>query len=229
MTIGYFDSTSVVNTVHSAIETPVQVLPQIILAIIVFCIGWIIALIVQRLVQSLFQAIPFVDRSLRDVGLEEITQRAGLRVEVGKFFGVILKVVIIIVAFVAALDILEFDNLNNYLINDLLGYAPNVITASIIVILGLLLANFLGKLVSGVTSAARIGSGGVASSITRWAVIVFTVLAAISELGVASNIIDSLIVGAIAATSLALGLAFGLGGQQAASDFIAKIKEGMRR
>ena len=94
-------------------------------------------------------------------------------------------------------------------------------------VFGLVIANFSGKVIAKTSSAASL-SGAAAAAIIRWAIIVFSVLIALSELGIASEFVNSLVVGVIAATSLALGLAFGLGGQQAAASFLDRIRNEMR-
>ena len=215
---------TVLETPQAILNTSLEFVPSLVGAVVVFIVGWIIAWFVQRIVEAIFKAVPVVDDSLRNIGLEEVTRRAGLGVNVGKFFGVILKVFIIIVSLIVSLEILGLEQINTYLISDVLSYIPNVITASIIVIVGFLLAEFLSNVVGRTANAAKV-YGGVASSITKFAVIVFTVLFALAELGVVPGIINSLITGIIAGASLAIGLAFGLGGQEAAGQIIEKIRQ----
>ena len=219
---------SIVSEGYGAVAAPLSYLPSIILAIVVFVVGLVFAWLVQRVIESLFKAMPFIDKSLKDFGLEKITQRAGMGVNLGKFFGVIFKFFVIVIALVASLDILGFQKINDYLVNDVLTFIPKIIVASIIIIVGYIIANFVEKSVSSISSATRV-SGGMASVVAKYAIIIFSVLTALSELGVAVEIINSLIVGVIAAISLALGLAFGLGGQEAAAEKIDEIKKDIRK
>ena len=210
------------------IELPLNVVPQLVIAIAIIIVGCIFGWLIDKVIRSIFRALPFFDTALKNVGLEEMTKRAGLRVDIGKFFGVIFRIFIIFVFLVMAFDVLNLEAVNQFFINQVLVYIPNVISASIILIIGLLAANFFGNIVVGASRAAKV-EGGLAGKVTKWAIVVFSTLVALSELGVASTIIESLVVGVIAAVSLALGLAFGLGGQKSAGELIDRIKHDIER
>ena len=57
---------------------------------------------------------------------------------------------------------------------------------------------------------------------------VFAFLAALNQLGIASSMINTLFVGVVAFLAIAGGLAFGLGGQEAAKDMIEKVKDELK-
>lgn len=202
---------------------PLNFIPQLVVAIAILLVGWIVGWLVERVLVSVFRALPFFDEALRNVGVEEITKRAGMRVNLGRFFGVVLKVFVIFVFLVASMDVLGLQSVNQFLINRVLDYIPNVASAALVMVIGLIIANFVANLIAGASRAAKV-DGGLASKITKWSIVVLSVLVAVGELGIANEIIQSMVVGVIAATSLALGLAFGLGGQQAASEFIDRVR-----
>ena len=205
------------------LEIFLDFVPQLIIAIIVVLVGWLVGWLLERAIRALFRALPFFDEVLRNIGLEEILKRAGLRVNIGKFFGVVVKVFVMFAFLVAALDVLELTSVNSFLIEKVLGYIPSVVSAALVMIIGLIVANFVSNLVSGGSRAMKV-EGRLASKITKWAIIIFSALVALGELGIANEIIQSTIVGVIAAISLGLGLAFGLGGQQTAADFLNRLK-----
>ena len=210
------------------LEVPFTVIPQIVIAIAILTVGWIVGWLIERVLRSVFRALPFFDEALKNIGLEEITKRAGVRVDLGRFFGVILKVFTIFIFLVAALDVLGLDSVNMFFTEQVLSYIPNVFSAALIMVIGLITAGFVSRLVAGTSRAAKV-EGGFAAKITQWSLIVLTILVALGELGIANEIIQSMVVGIIAAISLALGLAFGLGGQQAATDVLDRIKKDIEK
>ena len=199
------------------------ILPQLIVAILVVLVGWIVGWLFERALRTVFRAIPVFDETLRNIGVEKITERAGMRVDLGKFFGVIVKVFVIFAFLLVAFDILGLKEINIFLTETVLSYIPSVISAALVMMLGLIVADFVSKIVSGGAKAVKVDAG-LATKITKWSIIIFSALIALSELGVAQGIIEATIGGIIAAISLALGLSFGLGGQQAASDFLDRVK-----
>ena len=216
------------NSARELVQVPFEVVPKLVIAIAIFVIGWIVGWLVERILHTVFRALPFFDEALKNVGLEEVTKRAGIRVDLGRFFGVILKVFIIFIFLVASLDVLGLQSVNQFFTVQVLGYIPNVFSAALIVVIGLITAGFVGKFVAGTSRAAKV-EGGLAAKITRWSIIILSVIIALGELGIASEIIQSMIVGIIAALSLGIGLAFGLGGQQAAADFLSKLRNDIER
>ena len=208
------------NTVYSIVS---GILPQLIVAILIVLVGWIVGWLLDRALRSLFRALPVFDETLRNVGVEKITERAGMRVDLGKFFGLIVKVFVMFSFLLAAFDVLGLQQINLFLTEMVLEDIPKVASAALVMVLGLVVADFASKAVSGGAKAVKVDAG-LATKITKWSIIILSAWIALSELGVAEEITQATIGGIIAAISLALGLAFGLGGQQAAADFIERVK-----
>jgi len=61
-------------------------------------------------------------------------------------------------------------------------------------------------------------------NLAKWAIWIFAVLTALVELGIAEQLIETLFTGVVVAFSLAFGLSFGLGGQDAAAQYIEKVR-----
>ena len=59
----------------------------------------------------------------------------------------------------------------------------------------------------------------------KWAIVIFGIMAALVQLKVAAEMIKTTFTGIIAMLALAGGLAFGLGGRDAAEDVVNKIKK----
>ncbi|MCY4577189.1 MAG: hypothetical protein OXB96_02020 [Candidatus Kaiserbacteria bacterium] len=199
------------------------VLPQLIVAILIVLVGWVVGWLLERALRTVFRAVPVFDETLRNIGVEKITERAGMRIDLGKFFGVIVKVFVMFAFLLAAFDVLGLGEINRFLTETVLTYIPNVFSAALVMILGLIVADFVSKIVSGGAKVVKVHAG-LATKVTKWSIIIFSALIALAELGVAQEIIQATIGGIIAAISLGLGLAFGLGGQQAASDFLDRVK-----
>ena len=59
----------------------------------------------------------------------------------------------------------------------------------------------------------------------RWSVFIFSLLIALTQLNVADDIIRIFVIGLVAAFSLAIGLAFGLGGVKHADELIGSLRK----
>ena len=72
--------------------------------------------------------------------------------------------------------------------------------------------------------AAGVKSANLLGSVTKWAIWIFAVLMALFQLNIGGPLIQALFNGFVVALSLAFGLSFGLGGQQAAAGFIETVR-----
>lgn len=202
-------------------------LPRILAAIVVFIIGWIIATILYRIVVEVSKVLK-IDEALKTAGLHDAAKEAGFRLDAGAFIATLVMWFTALVFLVASLEILGFNVVTVFLERVVLLYLPQVIIASLILILGAIVAEVVRGLVSGSAKAAGAHSANLAGSVSKWAIWVFAVLAALDQLGVASAFVQTVFTGLVVALSLAFGLAFGLGGKDAAADAIKKMRQDIR-
>lgn len=200
-----------------------QFIPNIVIAVAIFVIGWFIAAALGNLVNHVIKALK-IDGLLKPTMINDMVERAGYKLDLGGFLGGLVKLFFIVVFLVASLDVLGLDQVNFFLQTVVLGYLPQVIVAVLILIVAAVVAEISAKAVTGAAKAAQMRSAGFAGSVTKWAIWIFAILAALDQLSVASAFVQTLFTGVIVALSLAFGLAFGLGGQQAAANFIEKVR-----
>ena len=216
-------ATAVSGSFNDLWYTVVAFLPAIIAAVIVFLIGWIIGVILYRVVVEIVKVLR-IDEALKAAGLNDAAKRAGFNLDIGKFLGTLVEWFIILVFLVASLEILGLTQVTIYLQTVVLLYLPQVIIASLILILGAIVAEVVKGLVSGSARAAGARSGNFAGTVAKWAIWITAIMAALTQLGIATALLQTLFTGVVIALSLAFGLAFGLGGKEAASRAIEKIR-----
>jgi small-conductance mechanosensitive channel len=194
--------------------------PNLILALVIFAIGWVLALLIEKLVESLFKALK-VDAALKSAGMEDVVKRAGHNLNSGLFVGAFVKWFIIIVFLMASFDVLKLNQVNGFL-RDVVNYLPTVIVAILILMVAVVVANAMQKLVVASSRAANIKSAELLGRITKWAIWIFAILTALFNLGIAPALIQTVVMAVFAGLALAIGLAFGLGGKDAAQKMIEK-------
>ena len=206
----------------------VSFVPGLLGAIILFIVGWAVGSIVGRAIAQLV-AVLKVDKLFESAGAHDFMNRAGLRLSVSGFIGGLVKWFVIVVFLMAALQIIGLTQVNDFLREAVLYYLPKVIIASLVLIIATVLAEAMKKLVRASAQAANISSANMLGSITLYAIWIFAFIIALSELGIATAFMQILFTGFVAALAIALGLAFGLGGKDAASRAIDKISDDTKR
>ena len=203
--------------------TVVQYLPAILAAVIVFVIGWIVGTILYRVVVEIVKVLR-IDEVMKAAGLDDAARTAGFKLDVGQFLGTLVMWFVVIVFLVASLDILGLNRVTIFLQQVVLLYLPQVIVAVLILILAAVVAEVVRNLVSGSARAVGAHGANLAGSVAKWAIWTFAVLAVLNQLGVATEFVQTLFTGIVVAASLAFGLAFGLGGKEAAARTIEKVR-----
>lgn len=200
--------------------------PLLIGAVVVFLIGWVVAVSLGKLVEQVVRALK-VDTFLSKLDVERAVERAGWKLNSGAFFGGLVKWFLIVVFLLAAVNILGLTQVSDFLAQVLL-YIPNVVVAALILIIAALVANTVERLVRGSVEAAGY-KGSLVGVVARWSIWIFAFVAALQQLGVATALLQTIVTGLVAALALAFGLSFGLGGKDAASAIIERVRGELRR
>ena len=195
---------------------------QLVIAIVIFIVGWLVGAGVGRVVEQIVNAIR-VDQALRAAGLDKVLSRAGFGLSAGKFLGFLVKWFFIIAFLVASLDVLHLTTVNLFLSDVVLGYLPQVIVAVLILLVAAVIAEAARRVVEGSAKAAALHASGFLGKVAQYSIWAFALLAALAQLNVATAFVQTLFTGIVIAVSLAIGLAFGLGGQKAAERYIDKL------
>jgi hypothetical protein len=197
-------------------------IPTLIGAAVILVVGWIVADLLYLAVDRLFRAAGLQGLFER-ARVESVLKRAKAGSDTTGLLAGFVKWVVVLVAFLAAADILGLSAVTDFL-NSVLAYVPNVAGAALILLVGAIFANWLGRVVTGSVSAAKLWYADAAGALTRYSILVFSVLAALAQLNIATTVIQTLLTGLVAMLAIAGGLAFGLGGQSAAKEWVEKFR-----
>jgi small-conductance mechanosensitive channel len=189
-------------------------IPQLIGAILILIIGYIVAKILQAVVSRVLKAIGF-DGWMERGGIKQFFDRARTRETPATVLGKLVFWFVFIIAITMAADALGIQQVSEVLAQ-LIAYIPSIIAAILILILAALLANFLSGIVRGATGS------DILASIARYAIIIYAVFAALTELGIAVQLTAPTFLIILGAIALAAAIAFGFGAQSVARDIVER-------
>jgi Conserved TM helix len=210
-----------------ALNTFLSAIPRIIGFAVVLIVGWIVSSVLARGVQALLHAVKFNDLARRS-GFADFVQKMGVRDDSSGVIASIVKWFVRLVTLVVAFDTLGLPAFSNVL-NQLLLWLPNLIVALVVLVIGGLAANALARLVRGTTAAAGFSNPDTLETVTRVAVWSFAIVVAVNQLGIATTLINTLLIGVVGALALAFGLAFGLGGRDRAAQVLDTMGRNVQR
>ena len=201
----------------------ISFVPTLLSAIVVFIVGLIVAAALGSLIERIVTALRR-DSLLASAGVDAHFKRAGLRLNIGRFFGRLVYWFVLIAFFLAASDILGFFTFSNFLVAILL-YIPQVVVAVLIMLAAVVIANFLRGTVGASAKSGGLESANFLGAVTWWAIIVFGTSAALLQLGIATIVVQAFIPAVFAMFAIAGGIAFGLGGKEYAAHLLKKFRD----
>ncbi len=202
----------------------ISYVPNILVSIIIFIVGWVFATLISKWVAGLIRTLK-LDAVLQSLGIQDLVNRAGYRLDAGAFIGALVKLFVIVVFLIASFDVLGLDQINEFLKIVVASYIPNVIAAAIILLIAAVIADVLRNIVVGSAKAAGVMYSDLLGGITKWAIWIFAILAAFNQLNIGAVFAQTLFTGLVAMLALAGGLAFGLGGRDAAARYLEKLRQ----
>ena len=188
-----------------------EYIPNVVGALLILLVWWIVA----RLVQT------GVDKALSKARFNTLTERAGINHALSQaqihrppstimarlFFWVFM-----IVGLTMSVEALKLE-VASKLLNDLVNYIPRVIAAAFILALGFFFGSLLRSFVATVAGGIKMVNPQTLGQMAQVAVVIFSVAAALEQLGVATQIVLSAFTMMFGALALGFALAFGLGCQ----------------
>lgn len=197
--------------------------PTLIGVLLVFLFGVVAASILGKVTERIIKALK-IDQALEVINISEKLKAHGIKIALSTFVGKIVQWFLVLAFLMAATDILGLEQVTEFL-KSILMYLPNIVVATIILTIAFLLGGIAHTIVRSSTKAAGVVSAGLLAIIIKWAVIIFGMLAALIQLGIATSLVNTIFIGIISALSLATGLAFGLGGRDEAALILKSIRQ----
>lgn len=211
---------SITAPVSNMLNQILSALPALFAAALVLAIAYVVGRVVADLVANLLTAM----------GFNSILGRLGLEVEPttgqktpSQMVGMVVLAAIILFALIEAARILNFVLLAD-LITDFVIFGGRVVLGLIVFAIGI----YLGNLAYNAVISSGVSHAIILAQAARIAILVFAGAMGLRQMGIANDIINlafGLLLGAIA---VAVALAFGLGGREAASREIDNWLESMR-
>jgi len=201
----------------------VKFAPNLMAMLIIIIAGLILAWLIRLVILRTLKALNFDTWSDR-AGLTALIRKGDVWAKPSEFFGYAVYLLLVVVFVMIGLDALQIPVIAN-LLSQFLLYLPRALSAILILIIGYIIAGFLsrGVLIAAVNSGYH--HAKLIAEAARLLLIVLILAMALEQLQIAPGIVIaafSIIFGGIV---LALSIAFGVGGIDAAKRIIEKGSE----
>lgn len=193
--------------------------PKIVAMTVLLVVGYLLARVLDRAVSALAHSLGLQTAAERS-GLVDSMKQAGIRQTMPTIIGRIVFWLTLCVFLTAAFNVLGLPTVTSAM-QEVVGFIPRLLVATVVVVIGLLVASFLRGVIA--TSADRVGLS-YAETLANgcyYVLALMTFIGAFDQLGIEFGLLKEAILIAFAGLALGLGLAIGLGGRDVMGGILA--------
>jgi len=198
-------------------------LPNILAALVIFILGWFVSKIVKSLIIKILGALKF-DALTEKAGINALLTKANIYKSPREVLALLTYWFLLLIVIVASFDTLGLPVISE-LLNKIVLYIPNIIAAIVVLIFGAILGNFLAGLLETVCSGLGKDMASLLSKVAKYSILILAITMALQQLNIAPDVVTAAFSIFFGALCLALALAFGLGGRDAAANYLQKFRQ----
>lgn len=206
-------------------------LPKLFGALVLLILALVFAKLAQAVVEKVLK-LARVDKLAKNKQVAKTLKSAEVTFDVVSIAGRTVFWVVIIIFALTIADVLELTAMSD-VIREILNYLPNVLAAVIILTVTFAGARLVRDVIRASLVRMQVDFAHNVSSVAFYVLVVFGTLMGLDQLGFDTTILSANVTLIVAGVVLALALAFGLGGREAAKAVIeeayANYKKSIRR
>jgi len=190
-------------------------------ALAVVLIGWILARGISRLFRKIL-AKTGMDKLIDPINQMDLMTRYNLKLSASRLISRAIYFLILLFALVGAADVLQMPAVSS-LVRDLINYIPVLITAIIVFILGILLADFLRDAIFHLFESLKVSSAKLISDVLFYFLVINVLIIALDQARVATEFVEGNLFILLAGIVLAFSIGYGLASKDLVSNFLSAL------
>jgi len=202
-------------------------LPNLITSLILLIVGILLGIFVKWVFNRIFRAMNLDGLSTK-LGMSDALSRSGIKDPLSVMVSRVLKWLTIVTFIIVAMQNLSIPTVE-HLIDRMFLYLPNIFIAALILILGYILGNFLGRAAIIASVNAGMASAGLIGKAVKFTVFLLSCTMALEQLGIGKDTIVIAFAIVFGGIVFAFSIAFGLGGKDIAGDFLRRKMQKSRK
>jgi hypothetical protein len=198
-----------------------DVIPALLKAVVVFLVGYLLAKVLYQVVRRLVAAAG-LDRLAEKMMDIELFRRVNLHLVPSRVLAAIVYYFILIVFIMASVEALGMDMLSA-MMADLVTYLPNAITAFILLIGGIFLADAIKRAVVSACRSLGIPSGNLIGNAIFYFILLNVILVALSQAELQTDFMETNISIILAGIAGAFAIGYGMASRHIMGNILASF------
>ncbi len=199
----------VIDALTRILSDIINFIPNLINGLIILIIGYLISRIVGWILSTVLRRLRF-DPLVERTGITGSLRGLGIRTPLSQLLGQTIFTLLLLSFLITSTRLMGLEAVA-ILLQQLLTFLPNIIAAVVIFLVGGIVAQFAGSIVTATATASGMSNATRVGRAVQYLISLFVGVLALGQLGVDTAILVTAITIMIAAFGLALGLSLGLG------------------
>ncbi len=202
-------------------QNSLKILIALFAALLIMVIGLYISRLVSSLAKKVLNKISF-DQKTSKLGVNELCMRFGLGKSPTYIIAFVLAWAVIFYAIVLAAEVLHLEVIRA-LFTQFLTFIPTGFVSLIILFAGLLFGKLVGKIIENSSQANNLKGGFFIAQAVNAFIVFFCALLAIENVGIATQLVNNIVIIVLSSLGLAFAIGVGLGSKNLAEDFLRDL------
>ncbi len=216
-----FISQQISNNVIGLSQSCLKILTALLIATLILVLGLYISRWVGSFTKKFLGKIGF-DNKTSKLGINELCMRFGLGKSPTYIIAFVLAWSVIFYAIVLAAEVLHLVVIRD-LFTRFLAFIPTAFVSLLILFAGLLLGKLVGSIIDNSAQANNLKGGFFLARAVNVFIVFFCALVAVENLGIASYLINNVVIVVLASLGLAFAIGVGLGSKPLVEEFLREI------
>ena len=195
--------------------------PRILGAVVIFIVGWIIAKIVAFVIKRILSSIG-VDKLAEKLNEIEFIEKSSFNIVPSALLSKIAYYILLLVFTIVSSEYLAIDAVTG-LIRDIINYIPSLIAALLVLVIGLLIAQFIQNILLTTLKSLGVPSAKMISIFIFYFIFLMSVITALTQVGIDTDFISNNLSIIISGCVFAFALGYGLASKNMMANFLASF------
>ena len=216
-----FDAPNLTKIFEDLIMKFGAAIPKVLGALVVFILGRIIAKTVARLIKKLLSTIG-IDKLAERLNEIDIIEKSNFKLVPSVMLSQVVYYLLLFIFIIAATDILGMPAVSQ-LMTDLLNYIPYLLSAFIVLVIGIFVADFIKGIVHTACTSLGIPAAGIIANVVFYFLFLNIIMITLSQAKIDTEFIQDNLSIILAGVVLAFALAYGYAARNLIANFLASF------
>lgn len=199
----------------------VAFIPNLMGALTIIIIGWILARAISKFIKKILKTIG-ADKLAEKLNEIDIFYKSKIKLVPSTLLSKVMYYLLMFLFFIAATDVLGMQAISD-LMGKILNYIPQLVSAGLVFVIGVLAADFLKNIVKTTCDSLGIPAAGVIANVVFYFVFLNISMITLAQAGIDTEFIESNLSIILGGIVLAFAIGYGLASRNIVANFLASF------